>query len=415
MMKKHAILFAVFSFLCLALNAQTDAKYLKGAVPEENGKVIFTKTIRPIDKISDDKLFEKIDLWAQGNYKGTDGENRILLNNPDKKQIACAGKRDLVFGRKLLSLDLAPMSYQLILEVENGACNAKMRGISYEYGSEKNNERLSAEEMITDKIAVNKKGDKLNNYYGKFRSVTIDTVSSIFESLETYINGVAPQQQQVQYIYIDKNTGAEVANPTIAATPIVPAVPVSTQESVPEIPVQVNNAATAILPGFKNIAPENIPGNYIKLLNDWTLITSGKGDKVNVMTASWGGLGVLWGKPISTCFLNPSRYSITTMDEGDTYTISFYTAAYKDVLQYCGSNSGRNTDKIKGSGLTPIKTPSGATAFAEAWLILECKKIVAQPISEAAVKIDKSELSEDYYKNGFHKMYIGEILNVWVK
>ena len=411
-MKKHAILFAILSFTFLALNAQNDAKYLKGAVPEENGKVMFTKTISPTEKMSDDQLFEKIDLWAQKNYKSGDSENRILLNSPEKKQIACSGKEDLVFGRKLLSLDLASMSYQLILEVNQGVCNAKVRGISYEYGSDKNGERLTAEEMITDKVAVNKKGDKLNNYYGKFRSVTIDSINGIFQSLESHINGVASQKQQVQYIYIDKNTGAEVANPTIAEAPTVP---VTTQMPVAVIPAQVSNETGASLPGFKNIAPENIPGNYIKLLNEWTLITSGKEDKVNVMTASWGGLGVLWGKPISTCFLNPTRYSITTMDEGDTYTISFYTAAYKDVLQYCGSNSGRNTDKIKGSGLTPIKTPSGATAFAEAWLILECKKIVAQPISEAAVKIDKSELSESYYKDGFHKMYIGEILNVWVK
>ena len=249
--------------------------------------------------------------------------------------------------------------------------------------------------MITDKVAVNKKGDKLNNYYGKFRALTIDSINSIFTSIENSVNGVVAGQPQVIIRYVTQ--APETSTPVVVAETKIDA-PLSEE-----------------MPGFKRTTAENIPGNIVKLLNEAALITSGKGENVNVMTASWGGLGVFWGKPISTCFINPTRHSITTMDEGDTYTISFYTPAYKDVLQYCGSNSGRNTDKIKGSGLTPIKTPSGATAFAEAWLILECKKIIAQPISEAAVKIDKSTLSENWYKDGFHKMYIGEILNVWVK
>lgn len=413
MIKKHAVLFAIFSFTWIALVAQTDSKYLKGAVPEENGKVVFSNTIELISNISDEELFEKVNLWAKKNYKGGKSANRILLSDSTKKQIGCSGKEDLVLGRKLLSLDIAIMSYQLILEIEQGACNAKIRGISYEYGTEKNNEHLLAEEMITDKVAINKNGDKLNNYYGRFRTVTIDSINSIFQSLQSYINNTISQPPQIQYIYIDKNTGEEVPSPVTNTISVATASSSTQVSAVTEI-VQPNNAG-AVLQGFKNIAPENIPGNIIKLLNDWALITSGKEDKVNVMTASWGGLGVFWDKPIYTCFINPSRYTITTMDEGETYTVSFYTAAYKDKLEYCGSTSGRDTDKIKGSGLTPIKTPSGATAFQEAWMIFECKKIIAQPISEACVKVDKSELSDNWSKNGFHKMYIGEILNVWIK
>jgi len=279
--------------------------------------------------------------------------------------------------------------------------------------------------MISDKIALNKKGDKLNRYYDKFRIHTVDSVNSIYKSIDIYLNGI-------------NTTGATTSLQAEAKTYSAPAVPqkdssvevplAAAAQSIPNpvqvassIPVTSNNTpqtiaagGVAAMEGFRQITPDKIPGNIIKLLGDWTLITSGTADQMNVMTASWGGLGTFWEKPVSFCFLNPSRYSVQTMDKGETYTISFYTEAYKDALRYCGSVSGRTTDKIKGSGLTPIKTPSGATAFAEAWMIFECKKIVVQPITPEAV-VDKSLPNKDWSKSGYHKMYIGEILNVWIK
>lgn len=417
MKRKYILLLS--ALLTSLLYAQDDAKYLKGAITETDGKVVFNRIIESDPKLTDDKLFDKINQWVEKKYNLNDGktDNRVLLSDKEKKQVGCMGENLLVFGRKLLSFDSAPMKYQLILEVSNGKCEATIRGIRYEYSDGRKNENLKAEDMITDKYALNKGGEKLANYYGKFRKATIDTVNVIFNSLETFLNGKSEStNNQVQYIYIDKNTGEEVPQPT--SSPVVTNTPVTTppietaKSTIVTLPVNENAAAS--LPGYKNITADNIPDNYIKLLNSWTLITSGK-NEVNTMTASWGGLGIIWDKPITFCFLNPTRYSIKTMDEGDTYTISFYGQAYKDILEYCGTKSGRDTDKIKGSGLTPIKTPTGATAFSEAWLIIECRKLIAQPISEAAVKINKAEINKDWTKDGLHKMYVGEILNVWIK
>ncbi|MEN9918268.1 MAG: hypothetical protein RL662_704 [Bacteroidota bacterium] len=170
---------------------------------------------------------------------------------------------------------------------------------------------------------------------------------------------------------------------------------------------------TDVMPGFRSIAANEIPGNIIALLNDAMLINSGTPDQRNVMAASWGGLGRFWEKPVAMCFLNPTRYSVETMDKGETYTLSFYKEEYKEKVNYCGSISGRAGNKIKESGLTPIVTPSGALAFSEAWLILECKKVLAQPILPDAV-LDK-EAASSWSKSGYHKMYIGQILNVWIK
>ncbi|MEG2320172.1 MAG: flavin reductase, partial [Bacteroidales bacterium] len=197
------------------------------------------------------------------------------------------------------------------------------------------------------------------------------------------------------------------------ATPIT-ATSIQAQQIPATSMQQPTTTVAETMEGYKNIAPDKIPGNIIKLLSeDWMLITAGNSTKFNTMTASWGGLGVLYNKPIAICFINPTRYTYQIMETGDTYTLTFYTETYREALNYCGSVSGRDTDKIKGSGLTPITTPNGSKAFSQAWMIIECRKLVSQSISldaiNSAVEKEKRGLQP------MHKMYIGEILNVWVK
>lgn len=381
--------------LCTVISAftfaQEKAKYLAGAVPEVDGKVVFSKTIKVKNNVSKANLFELMNKWADEEYNNKKGEkdlnNRVLLSNAEEGDIACGGEQYLVFKKNAFILDRTKMSYQLILAVTEGQCDVTVRNIRYDYSDNKG--VVPAEEVIADNIALSKNGDKLNRYFDKFRIHTIDSINAIMKDIDVYLNGT-----------VKSGAVASVS---------------ATIESPVENPAMVSFAGplSTDMPGFRKVAADKIPGNYIKLLSDWTLITSGTSDQVNVMTASWGGLGTFWEKPVAFCFLNPTRYSVQMMDKGEYYTISFYTEAYKEALKYCGSVSGRTTDKVKGSGLTPIKTPSGATAFSEAWMILECKKIVSQQLSSESI-VDKN-LPTDWTKDGFHKMYIGEILNVWIK
>ena len=130
------------------------------------------------------------------------------------------------------------------------------------------------------------------------------------------------------------------------------------------------------------------------------------------MAGGWGGLGNLFNRPVAYCFIDPSRYTYGIMQKNDTYTLSFYTPAYQDAIQYVGTHSGRDGNKVAGSKLTPITTPSGSKAFAEAWLIIECKKIATQlltpsSVTDAAVKAQ--------YPNKQTEMFVGEIIGVWMK
>ncbi len=167
------------------------------------------------------------------------------------------------------------------------------------------------------------------------------------------------------------------------------------------------------------ILPTEIPGNVIEMIgNEWMLITAGNKDAYNTMTASWGTLGQLWGKAVSTCYVRPERFTYGFMEKSDYYTLCFFEEEYREALQYCGSKSGRDhTDKNKAevAGLTPAYTENGSVYFKEAYLVLECKKLYAEQFQEA--NFTKNDIVKSIYgeNNGIHKAYIGEIANCWIK
>lgn len=258
----------------------------------------------------------------------------------------------------------------------------------------------------------------------KFRIKTIDKVDELAASLKKELEAGIVKNAQPSGI---TTAGTATNHTTATATATAARATITTTETVPPAvaatvpPVAYTTTANTTLSnnntameGYKNISPDKIPGNIIKMLSeDWMLITAGNNTKFNTMTASWGGLGVLYNKPVAICFINPARYTYQLMETGDTYTLTFYTEAYRDALNYCGKVSGRDTDKIKGSGLTPITTPDGSKAFSQAWMIIECRKLVSQSISPDS--INNAAEKEKRSTQPMHKMYIGEILNVWVK
>lgn len=165
---------------------------------------------------------------------------------------------------------------------------------------------------------------------------------------------------------------------------------------------------------FKVIDVKQIKDNPFKLIgSDWMLITAGTGRKFNTMTASWGGLGVLWKKDVCFCFVRPTRHTYNFMEESDCFTLAFFDEKYRDVLNFCGSKSGRDVDKIAATGITPIEETAGAVYFKEARLVLECKKLYFSDFDP------KNFLDDDIHKNyqakDYHRLYIGEIKRCLLK
>ena len=91
------------------------------------------------------------------------------------------------------------------------------------------------------------------------------------------------------------------------------------------------------------------------------------------MTASGGGLGLLFRKPTTWCILRADRYTLELIQKEQTYTMSYFPDEYQKQVLFLGSKSGRDSQKMKEVALTGIQTPSGDMTFKEARLIFECK------------------------------------------
>ena len=159
---------------------------------------------------------------------------------------------------------------------------------------------------------------------------------------------------------------------------------------------------------FTEITPADISGNPFRLIGkDWMLITAGNKDKANTMTASWGGLGVLWNKPVAFAFVRPTRYTYEFLEREDTFTLSFFpNESTRQALTLCGRVSGRDTDKIADAGLT-LRTDAEAPFFDEASLVLVCRKVAVQDIDPNGFLDDSIH---GHYADDYHRVYIGEII-----
>ena len=148
---------------------------------------------------------------------------------------------------------------------------------------------------------------------------------------------------------------------------------------------------------------------------EWMLVTAGNKEKLNTMTASWGGIGWLWNKPVAFVFIRPERYTHDFIEHESRLTLSFYKEEFRSILQFCGTKSGRDVDKVKETGLKPVVLESGAMTFSEARLTLDCRKLFKSSMAEANF-IDKSIL-EKWYRpqpgGSLHDVYVVEIEGVY--
>ncbi len=168
--------------------------------------------------------------------------------------------------------------------------------------------------------------------------------------------------------------------------------------------------------GYVKIAPTEIPDNVIERIGEeWMLITSGEKEAYNTMTASWGGLGMLWSAPVSFIAVRNTRYTYQFLQKNDIYTLTFFDGEQKEAMTSLGSHSGRDGDKVAQSGLTPMETPLGSMSFEQGTMILECRKMYENKLDPKSIFDD--QIAEGYLKTDgqHHVLFFGEIVNVWVK
>lgn len=163
---------------------------------------------------------------------------------------------------------------------------------------------------------------------------------------------------------------------------------------------------------LKEISIQEMKFNPFSLIgNEWMLIAAGDEQEHNMMTASWGGVGVIWNKNVSTIYIRPTRYTLDFVEKKDYYSLNFF-GSNKEPHKVGGSKSGRDIDKAKAANLTPVFA-YGTVYYEEAELVIICKKLYHSELNNK--NFLTLELEGFYAQKDYHKIFIGEVTKVLKK
>lgn len=149
---------------------------------------------------------------------------------------------------------------------------------------------------------------------------------------------------------------------------------------------------------------------FTKIGKDWMLVTAGNEEKANTMTASWGGVGVMWGKDVAYVVIRQSRFTKEFIDKEGKFSLSFPSEKYRKEMKFLGAVSGRNEDKIKEAGID-INYHDGVPFVDQADMVFICR-VMSNTVLKKEDFIDKG-IDEAWYKdNDYHTLYIAEITDI---
>ena len=345
------IITALLFCLPIFIHAQTDTKYLEGAITRKDGKVTFS-TEMIVPAMTKEQIYETILNWANNRYQPTEKMNaRVLFHNPQEGSIAIGGEEYLVFSNSALALDRTRIYYQMKVLCENGKSNIEMTRIRYWYDEARDGgEKYEAEEWIVDEWALNKSKTKLAPICGKFRKKTIDLKDELFQEIQSTL-GNKMISLGLKAAPITPESQVQVAQPQPVSAPSE----ISKPEPNPEKVVQASDNTEALIAKSTRMT-----------------IIAGNDEQFEISKECWGGFGELFGKKVAFCLIDTQKtMGNMLMAQSENYKISFYA-----------TNSNQ-----------PI-------------VVISCKKLMQQTINgEEAQKMSPSCVNGKSYN-----MYVGEIL-----
>ena len=348
-MKKFIALFLI----CLPLMAvaQTDNKYLDGAVPVNNDKVEFSTELQ-VPAMTKQQIYDTMLDWANNKFQPKDKFNaRVLYTNPQDGSIAVGGEEYMVFSSSALSLDRTRIYYLLSIVCDNGKCQIDMNRIRYWYNEARDGgEKYTAAEWITDEMALNKAKTKLAPVCGKFRKKTIDLKDELFAEMRSAL-------------------GNKMIELGLQAAPVKPAEQVAVvQPSVqpaPVVPVTVAPVQQPAVQETKAVTEEDIIAQAVRMT------ISVNGEELEIDKDCWGGRSQLFGKDVTYCIIDTQKtMSNILMSQSDNYRISFY--------------------------------PNGSN---QPCVVIECKKMMMQNVKGEEAK----KMSPSCNPDKSYNVYVGEV------
>lgn len=163
------------------------------------------------------------------------------------------------------------------------------------------------------------------------------------------------------------------------------------------------------------VTPEELNLNIFQSIGkDWMAVCAKHGEETNAMTASWGGFGILWNKPVAYVFLRPQRYTKKLVDQAGMLTLNFFQGKQKEALTYLGKTTATETpDKMAHCGLTTAEL-GNTGCFKEADIVMVVKSLYRQTMDPACF-LDQQLIEQNYPQKDFHDLYVCEIIDVYIK
>ena len=320
-MNKLTQFFLVLFMICLPATLwadndkdDDDSRYLAGAVPEVDGRVVFSREFS-IPGMSQDEIYERMLKWLDGRMAQNKNNSRVVYK--DQGVIAATGEEWLVFSSTALSLDRTWLTYQITVNCQPQKCTMEIEKIRYTY---REKEKYTAEEWITDKFPLNNTKTKLVRGLAKWRRKTVDFADNLFEEAakalsqkpqEAAAAEAAPKKPAVvtapKVVEIGGEKETEKVEKAATVTPAIPVTPPST------------------MPGYKEVAPDQVPANAIQMGAGRLVIAIGSDPFfMSLMRANAGGsIGKISGSPVVFSILSPDQ-PYEQLEKAETYSIRFY-------------------------------------------------------------------------------------------
>lgn len=325
-MNKLSGLFLLLSFILLPLSVKAegesgnddDSRYLVGAVPEVNGRVVFSKTYQ-IPGLSQDEIYRRAMNWMEKRLqKNNNPISRIAYSNEQEGSIAGIGEEWIVFKSTALSLDRTLINYQLTALCKSESFEIKIEKIRFTYGED---EKYTAEEWITDRYALNKSKTKLVRGLAKWRRKTVDFADATFNEITTALGQSVEQTEAAAKV--TKKAPVKNDEPVIIHTETT----VKTIPATPLVPAKQIEQPSSETPGYLEVNLKQIPGEVFAYMGSskWVITIGSDPFNMTTMTANSGGaIGYQSGKAVAFCSLSPDQ-SFDKIEKAETYILKLYS------------------------------------------------------------------------------------------
>src|SRR5574344_1234290 len=259
------LLLATVLPMTISAQKKDDSRYMEGAVPEVDGRVVFSKSF-VINGMSKSEIYNRmLDYFTDRLAKNNDPLSRVAYTDKDNGEIVGLSNEWIVFSQSALSLDRTKAKFQIAAFCSDGNCKVEITKISFTY---RETEKYTAEEWITDKYALNKAKTKLVRGLAKWRRKTVDLFDNYFIEISTALSG--------QEVVVEKKV--EPAKPDVKSSTIV----VNGQKDV--------QTATAAATTLRTIKPGEVQDKMTSaMLSCKVVISAGEdADNMTTMTATKG-------------------------------------------------------------------------------------------------------------------------------